>query len=189
MVLEGTNWPSLKLIRTAMPELERARAALNGYVHPNSGGHVAALFPERTAAARLLLDGMASVYKAFFSLSWAERSVTGDSTPLNTTFEEWPWILNRFVSHMLPDIRRKTKEPDLGELLRMPEVIDWLTTERTDLEDLLHHPDACPLLMDLLRRPRSNSEVTFDTFNMWDGARRADVLNFALARRAEQILA
>jgi hypothetical protein len=51
-VLEGRDWPSLKDMAKAMPYREKARASLNSYVHPNYGSHIAALFPERTSAAR-----------------------------------------------------------------------------------------------------------------------------------------
>jgi hypothetical protein len=49
-----------------MPDLEKARASLNSYVHPNYGSHIAALFSERTSAARFLLEAMVAIYKAFF---------------------------------------------------------------------------------------------------------------------------
>ena len=50
-VLYGRDWPSLSSIRRRMPDLESVRQKLNVYVHPNYGSHIAALFPERTAAA------------------------------------------------------------------------------------------------------------------------------------------
>jgi hypothetical protein len=39
MVLDGVGWPSPP--RTAMPRLDKARMALNSYVHPNYGSHIA----------------------------------------------------------------------------------------------------------------------------------------------------
>ena len=54
MLWEGEGWPSLKELNAHRPELEGARAKLNSYVHPNYGSHVAALFPERAEAARVV---------------------------------------------------------------------------------------------------------------------------------------
>ena len=131
MVLEGANWPSLKLMVTAMPELERSRKALNSYVHPNYGSHIAALFPERTAAAQLLLKAAVAVYEAFFALSWTEHPVTGYvvSTGIGT-LESWPRTVERFQSHTLPEVQRRAENSALAEVMKVPAVIEWLTTEQ-----------------------------------------------------------
>jgi hypothetical protein len=177
---------------SAMPELEKARAALNSYVHPNYGSHIAALFPERTAAARLLLEAMLAVYEAFFALSWAERPVTGTSLPIDIgTIESWPRTVERLLSLTLPDVQRKAGNPDLTKALKVPAVIGWLTAERPDLEDELRHLTAKPPLKDF---PRRLANASVDTnasteFRMWEGSRAIDVLTLACARRAEQLVA
>ena len=81
-ILEGSGWPSLNSTAKAIPRLEMARAALNSYVHPNYGSHIAALFPERSSAARLLLEAVVGVYEAFFALSWSEKPISGLTLPL-----------------------------------------------------------------------------------------------------------
>jgi hypothetical protein len=192
MVLEGVDWPSLKLMGTAMPELEKARAALNSYVHPNYGSHIAALFPERTAAARLLLEAMVAAYEAFFALSWAERPVIGKSIPTDiSALEAWPHTVERFLSLTLPDTQRKAENPVMAEVLRVPAVISWLTTDRANLEDEFRGLAAEPLLEDLPRRPVNAlaDSKAWTEFRMWDGALAIDVLDLAGARRAEQLLA
>jgi hypothetical protein len=192
MILEAVNWPSLKLMGSAMPELEKARAALNSYVHPNYGSHIAALFPERTAAARLLLEAMVAVYEAFFRLSWADHPVSGRSAPVNIgAVESWASTIDRLLSLTLPDVRRKAGNPVLAEALKVPAVISWLTVERNDLEEELRRLTAEPLLKDLPRRPANataDSKASTE-FRMWDGSRAIDVLTQACARRAEQLLA
>jgi hypothetical protein len=61
---------------------------LNDYVHPNYGSRIAALFPERDAAARILLEGIIAAYEEFLALSWAEKPLTGPSIPLDVTAQK-----------------------------------------------------------------------------------------------------
>ena len=81
-ILKGSGWPSLKSKARGMPRLEKARAALNSYVHPNYGNDIAALSPERGSAARILLEAIVEIYEAFFALSWSEKQITGTTLPL-----------------------------------------------------------------------------------------------------------
>jgi hypothetical protein len=52
MVLEGEGWPRLDSIADSLPHVKASEDALNAYVHPNYGSHIAALYPEG-AEARL----------------------------------------------------------------------------------------------------------------------------------------
>ena len=166
MVLEGSGWPSLNSIAKAMPRLERARAALNSYVHPNYGSHIAALFPERAAAARLLLEAVAAVYEAFFALSWSEKQVIGLTRPLGvSSFKSWKRTTRRLLSHTLPEIRRTAGNDALAEVMNAPGITEWLTAERDDLSAMLRDPAAAPLVADLPRRSvatRSASDLDPD---------------------------
>ncbi|TAK30118.1 MAG: hypothetical protein EPO40_08365 [Myxococcaceae bacterium] len=51
--------------------IEAAYKSLNDYVHPNYGSHLAALFPERAIAGRVILEAAIAVYREFFLLSWS----------------------------------------------------------------------------------------------------------------------
>jgi hypothetical protein len=190
-ILYGKGWPASKKMRGAMPALESARNALNSYVHPNYGSHIAALFPERTAAARLLLEAVVAVYEAFFALSWTEQRLTGHTVPTRIgTFEPWPRTVERFQIYVLPEVRQMADNPALTEAMKVPAVIEWLTTERADLENLLRDPTAESLVKDLPRQTGASADgAVSQSFRMWDGARPMDVLNLASARRAEQLMA
>jgi hypothetical protein len=191
MVLDSKDWPTLKLMATAMPRLERARATLNSYVHPNYGSHITALFPERASAARLLLEAVVALYEAFFALSWAEQPVAGRSIPTGIgTLESWPRSVRRLQSHTLPEVRRTAANPALAEVMKAPALIEWLTAKRDDLVDMLRDPAIAPLVNELPRRSTggaAGNEVS--KYRMWEGARAIDVLHLASARRVEQLLA
>ena len=187
MVLDGKSWPRLD----PMPELDKARQALNSYVHPNYGSHIAALFPERSGAARLLLQTMVAVYEAFFALSWAERSVADPSAVVGIgALESWPRTVERFQSDVLPEIQQLAESPVVAGVMKLPAAIEWLAIERVNLEDMLGGSANSPFLKDLPRRPMGASadSAASRSFEMWDGARAIDVINLASARRAEQYL-
>jgi hypothetical protein len=193
MVLDGKGWPSLKLMATAMPRLERVRGALNGYVHPNYGNHIAALFPERTSAAPLLLEAVVAVYDAFSALSWAEQSVEGptrltDIEPL----QSWPLLVQRLQSHTLPEIQRTAEDPALADSMNVPALIGWLTAEPDDCVEVLRDLAATPIvnakaLLPPTKNDAGDNEVA--KYVTWEGARATDVIDLVCARRAEQLLA
>ncbi|MDE2127144.1 MAG: hypothetical protein KGJ62_11185 [Armatimonadetes bacterium] len=189
-VFEGSGWPSLFSTAKAMPRLERARAALNSYVHPNYGSHIAALFPERTSAAHLLLEAVVEVYDSFFALSWSEKPVSGPALPLGIgPFKSWKHTARRLLSHTLPELRRTAENDALAEVLKAPHITEWLTTKRDDLSATLRDPAETALVEDLPRRPAGTFGSRELEFMTWDGARAVDILTFAGARRAEQELA
>src|SRR3569833_2510587 len=126
MVMDGKGWPALKLMATAIPRLVRVRGALNGYVHPNYGSHIAALFPERTSAAPLLLDAVVAVYDAFSALSWAEQSVEGPTHPtVIEPLQSLSLLVHRLHSHSLPEIQLTSEDPTLADSMNVPSLIGW----------------------------------------------------------------
>lgn len=182
-ILEGSSWPSLNSTAKAMPQLEMARAALNSYVHPNYGSHIAALFPERTSAARLILEAVVAVYDAFFALSWSEKPISGPALSLGIgPFESWKRTTRRLLSHTLPEIRRTAGNDALTEVMKASNITEWLKTQRDDMSD----PAATRLVEDLPRRPAGTSGARELEFRMWEGAHAGNILGFAAARRAEQ---
>lgn len=186
-ILEGSNWPSLNSTAKAMPRLEIARVALNSYVHPNYGSHIAALFPERASAAHLLLQAVVSVYEAFFALSWSEEPVSGPTLASGVgPFESWRRTTRRLLSHTLPEVRRTAGNDALAEVMKAPRITEWLTIKRDDLSAILGDPAAAPLLEDLPRYPVGTPSAREVNIRTWEGARAADVLGFAAARRAEE---
>jgi hypothetical protein len=157
MLWKGEGWPSMKLIAVAMPDLERARRSLNSYVHPNYGSHIAALFPERSAAARLLLEAVVIVHKALFALSWAESGVE-HGTPLGVgPLEDWPLTVQRFRSEVLPKVQRNPENEAVAQLLQVPSVIEWLGKDHTDIAEMLRGPALATLLEGLPRTSDSRS--------------------------------
>ncbi len=189
-VLEGLGWPPLKFTARAMPGLERARAALNSYVHPNYGSHVAALFPERVSGSRVLLEAVVEIYEAFFALSWSEMPIAGATLPLGVgALQSWKRTTRELLSHLLPEIRRTPGNDALAEVMRAPAITQWLTTERNDLLAMLGDPAAARLVEDLPRRPTGTPSTRELEFRTWEGARAADILGFAAARRAEKQIA
>src|ERR1035437_6195822 len=102
-------------------ELDKARASLNDYVHPNYGSHVVALYPEGPTAARILLNAVAVTYRAFFDLSWSKQPLKGNSRPMPVQTLSWPRAARDVVSRVLPAAR------DLVQTLEIPDALDWLT--------------------------------------------------------------
>jgi hypothetical protein len=186
MVMEGAGWPSLSSVAKRMPRLEQARAALNSYVHPNYGSHIAALCPERAAAARLLLEAVAAVYETFFALSWSEKQVTGPTLPLGVrSFEPWKRTSRRLLSHTLPEIHRTAGNDALAEVVNAPAITEWLTAESDVASAMVRDPAAALMVADMPRRAVATRNASDLEFRIWEGARAADVAGVAAARRAE----
>ena len=121
MILEGQGWPSLKLVAKAIPRIERVRPSLNSYVHPNYGSHIAALFPERASAARLLLDAVIAVFDEFFKLSWAKLTIRGGRASANYgRLKNWQTTVRQIQSETLPELQRDAKDAHLAELMKAP---------------------------------------------------------------------
>ena len=98
-------------------------------------------------------------------------------------FESWKRTTRRLLSHTLPEIRRTTGNA-LAEVMTAPSTTEWLTTKRDDQSAILRDPAAAPLVEDLPRHSVGTSGVR--EVRIWEGARAADVLGFAAARRAEE---
>jgi hypothetical protein len=196
-----TSSPDLDWAITARPELHAAKQALNDYVHPNYGSHIAALFPERAAAPRILLEGIIAAYDSFFALSWSERPLGGLCVPFATSSaKSWNGVVRRFTKKMLPELRRQTaSEHQAGQISsEMQKVFDltataaWLTTDHADATRFINAHDIAALVKSL-RLPgeigvneRGGHKST--RYLLWDGASDFDVLTLAMARRAEQML-
>ncbi len=175
-VLNAKNWPSMNLIAKAKPRLERARSALNSYVHPNYGSHIAALFPERAASAQILLEAVGALYEEFFALSWAEKPISGHSIPVPVgPTQSWPRSVRHLLSITLPEARRGAGIPALATVLKAPALVDWLKAPQDRHLDVLGDQASDPLFSKLPGR-------------MWEGARPSDIVHLASARRAEELL-
>ncbi|MBY6082050.1 hypothetical protein [Ruegeria arenilitoris] len=190
MVLKGHDWPKPKFSIQNIPRLEKARAALNSYVHPNYGSHIAALYPESTSAARLLLEAVDAAYSAFFELSWAEQQVSGRSAPLDIApARSWRQTIQELTLRTLPEVRRAANEPALTEVLKAPEITKWLTNEQESYDQMLREPNLGRFVKEVPRATTNNREAGCAAdFILWEGARSQDVLNLAAARQAEQEL-
>jgi hypothetical protein len=189
MLWEGEGWPSMKLIDAAMPVLERARRSLNSYVHPNYGSHIAALFPERSAAARLLLEAVVIVHKAFFALSWANLGVEHGTALGVEPLEGWPLTMQRLQSEILPEVQRNPENEAVAQALRVPSVIEWLGKDHADVAEMLRRPALAPLLEGLPRQTDSDGSGGGPQYALWEGASVLDIMELAMARNAEQGLA
>ena len=191
VILDGKDWPLRDLKNVSMLDVEHARRDLNNYVHPNYGSHIAAIYPERTQAARVLLQALLTVYERFFELSWAETTL---STPTALSgvnaIESWPLTVERFKSEVLPHVRQAADDPALKEVLKLPAVMGWLASERPDLEEMLEQMEGEPPVDDLPRVPfgEPTDGTISKNYKLWEGAQAFDVLTFASARSAERNL-
>lgn len=83
-------------------ELARSFSALNDYVHPNYGSHMAAIFPEKSAAGSILLTAFNAIYNAFFRLEFVKRC-PAMGLPASSSFPvSYVKVLRRFVERSLP---------------------------------------------------------------------------------------
>jgi hypothetical protein len=90
---------------------------------------------------------------------------------------------------VLPALRGVAEHPALANVLEAPHSLRWLTTDLGNSDDILIHHESARLVADL---PRRRSDVGKPAeaadFALWEGARGRDVLQLALARRAEHVL-
>jgi hypothetical protein len=179
--------------------LQEAKKALNDYVHPNYGSHVAALYPEHAAAARILLEGVIAAYEEFFTLSWAEEPLAGPGRPLDVTpVQSWPQMVWRFTKEVLPEVKSQILRAIesgkvVSKVLNVYEsraTVAWLTASHSDAEKVLSDPEIGELV-NSLRLPTDAAHTTpkqSGRYRLWEGASDTDVLFLAMGRRAEQIL-
>lgn len=196
-----TALPHLEWAAATRPQLQSAKQALNDYVHPNYGSHIAALFPESAVAARILLEGIVAAYDSFFALSWSELPLAGRSVPLSITpFKTWSGTVRRFTKKVLPEIKKQTLsdieagrvDSEVQEVFNAPSVVSWLSNKHADARTLLNDSKIAALV-ESLRLPgetagRDKSDHQSTQYRLWDAASERDVLSLAMARRAEQIL-
>jgi hypothetical protein len=179
-----------KFIAKYLPRIEKARSALNSYVHPNYGSHIAALYPESATAARLILEAVEAIYEGFFTLSWAEKPAEFPTRPLGIgPLCTWPKAARRVQSVTLPELRRRYCEPEIVDLMRASAFTAWMNEERADIDRLLTEPDLAELFDDLPKTQGARSTPSGPSgFALWDGARSKNIIDFAIARRTEQQL-
>jgi hypothetical protein len=161
---------------SASPRLRSAKQALNDYVHPNYGSHIAALYPERTEAARILLEGLIAAYDEFFALSWAEEPIAGPGISLDVApLKSWPQTVRQFT-----------------RVFNARATVAWLTTKHTDAREMLNEPEISGLVDSLRLSGDTARSKTLEhesgRHRLWEGASERDVLFIALARCVEQRL-
>lgn len=189
MMIEGTGWPKLTSISRSMPDIETARAALNSYVHPNYGSHIAALFPESASAATILLKAVVEVYRAFFALPWSELPIKRKScSPSVGSLKSLQNSSRKLASKTLPDVRRHIKDETVLEAFKVENLLNWLNREDDRASILLNSEELNQFLSDLPRRPDGRDANEASHYLMWAGARASDVLQFAVARQTERRL-
>jgi hypothetical protein len=162
-------------------ELDRVRASLNDYVHPNYGSQVVALYPERTTVAVILLTAVVAVYRSFFALSWSEQKLKGSSRPVPTQHLSQSRAARDVVSRVLPGARGLLRE------LEIPSALDWLTQPHDAAMSALRSPEATALF-NTLPDAAKNANLTIAGGGPWNGATPNALLNLALARRSESLL-
>ncbi|MDP2607231.1 MAG: hypothetical protein Q8S00_32240 [Deltaproteobacteria bacterium] len=101
----GAKKPNAPVIELPNELYESVRA-LNDYVHPNYGSHMAAIFPETSASGSILLTAFNTAYDAFFKLDFVQqcpvRAVHGaPSHPVS-----YVKALRRFIERSLPRLTR-----------------------------------------------------------------------------------
>lgn len=190
MIVKGVGWVDPRSIYKSIPRLKQAKASLNSYVHPNYGSHIVALYPESAAAGKLLLEAVAAVYEAFFALSWAEAPLKGRTLPLGVDAPTtWRRMVQRLKAVTIPELRRNFSDDDTAEQLSGKSALEWILSDQADLELLLADPDLASLLDTLPRKNPSDDCLTpSQSFTSWEGARAANITDWALARQSEQLL-
>lgn len=182
--------------KSALPNLQSAKQSLNDYVHPNYGSHIAALYPERSAAPQILLVALVETYAAFCQLTWAEQPLKTLGAPLKLgPLRTWARTIRRFEKHVLPTMQDKAARriadgslDTLGQdVFRMDSVLAWLTASHDGARAMLASSDL-ESLVSSLRRPGHGSTSSADAYRLWEGASETDVLFVATARRAEQVV-
>jgi hypothetical protein len=191
---DPSRWSDLDCTAISPPQLQSARQALNDYVHPNYGSHIAALYPERGETGRLLIEGIIAAYDAFFSLSWAEQPLPGSGAPLDVApIEGWHKTVSRFTKQALPQVTQAKAWP--SEVLQCFEgraVVASLKSKQADAEGLLDAPEIAALV-DSLRfsddlLPKDKPQRGSGRYRLWEGASAQDILLLARARKTEQDL-
>jgi hypothetical protein len=163
MVRLGKAWPEVD--HSVEPAVWTAGQALNDYVHPNYGSHVAALNPRDAVAGRILLEACQAAYESFFSLSWAESQITRSSRKSNLR-EVVPWmaLTRHFLRMTLPRLQ-VLSPPDVRDAISGDSIREWLlSAPGTDASE------------------RAN-RVPSDHQPTWEGASPVDVIQAASGMR------
>jgi hypothetical protein len=180
-ILKGTGFPKPPI--NLLPDRARkAKLALNGFVHPNYGSHVAALYPESREAALILLEAIAATYEALPGI-WPSRPAPAP-LPISGDLLVRENLVDHFEGTQLGDCltaataswpANPIDPTQLMRAFRRPQLIDDLTD-----------PLLAELVAELPRHPGPG--IGAGSVRTWACAGPNDVLSFALARRAEQRL-
>ncbi|NVP57588.1 hypothetical protein [Mycoplana rhizolycopersici] len=180
-ILAGTDFPKAPVDLLSDRAL-RAKRALNTFVHPNYGSHIAAIYPEGQEAARAVLEATAAIYESFYALRHAH--VAPPAAPFSGGTLGSGDLLDQFEHRGLADAMRALDAISPVNPIETKELIDRLRHE--SLVNDLSDPMLAELLSGLPREPDMKSGV--QGFRIWAGANSTDVLSMAAARRSEQAL-
>ena len=87
-------------------ELYGSVTALNDYVHPNYGSHMAAIFPETSALGKILLTAFNAVYDTFFNLDFVKQSPIRPVHGALNSPVSYVKVQRRFIERTLPRLTR-----------------------------------------------------------------------------------
>jgi hypothetical protein len=76
--------------------------ALNDYVHPNYGSHIATIFPETSVSGRVLLTAFNTVYDVFLKLDFVQQCPVRQFHMTPKPPVSYVRVLRRFVERTLP---------------------------------------------------------------------------------------
>ena len=198
---DRSRWSDLDCTAISPRQLQSAKQALNDYVHPNYGSHIAALYPERAEAGRIILEGIIAAYDAFFAFSWAEQPLPGRGAPIDVApIESWQNTVRRFTKQVLPrvrdevlrDIEAGRQSPESLQYYEGRAVVASVTSKQADVEGVLDDPEIAALVNSLRFsndvQPNKKPQRGSGCFRLWEGAGEQDILLLAMARKAEQDL-
>jgi hypothetical protein len=87
-------------------ELAKSFSALNDYVHPNYGSHIAAIFPESSASPIILLTAFNAAYDVFLHLDFVQQRPARQPRSASQPSITYVRVLRRFVEKTLPSLDR-----------------------------------------------------------------------------------
>lgn len=179
-VLSGTGFPKAPA-NLLSERCLKAKRSLNGFVHPNYGSHVAALYPEGREAALVVLEGVAAAFEGLESLRMASEMppmFNADEVVGNDRDD----LLGSFTGEALPRAMAAVEamcpvNPVDGEALSSALL-------RAPFVENLSQAELQPLLRGMPRLDAGGVQG----FAMWAAAGPTEVVSFALAREAERKL-
>lgn len=180
-ILSGNDFPESPFDLLGDRAL-KAKRALNTYVHPNYGSHIAALYPEGQEAAHVILEATAAMYESFYALR--HTCIAAPAASFSESILDCKGLLDQFEHCGLADAMHALNTISPVNPIKTKELLESLRHESfvCDLSD----PMLTELLSDLPREPDMTGGI--QGFRIWAGASSTDVLSMAVARRSEQVL-